>query len=135
MIAVKQRKDNARKLNKRYIIEMNVHMTYMFYDTTQQSFLPIEQKTTTPESICKDLEVEFGKFETEPYVEAMKAEVDISYPSDIVDIIKARKASVRTQASSSGVQVEPNSITPDPALRPASLPSSRVASDSSTLGK
>ena len=79
--------------------------------------------------------MEFGKFETEPYVEAMKAEVDISYPSDIVDIIKARKASARTQAGSSSVQAEPNNITPDPTQRPASLPSSRVASDSSAFGK
>ena len=77
-------------------MEMNVHMTHMFYAATQQVLLPTEQRTATPESICRDLGVEFGKFKTEPYVDAMKAKVDISYPSDIVDIIKARKASART---------------------------------------
>ena len=39
----------------------------------------------------------------EPYVEAMKAEAEISYPNDIMDIIKARKALARTQVGSSSV--------------------------------
>ena len=56
-----------------------------------------------PKSIYKDLRVEFGKFDTKPYIEGMKAEVEISYPNQIVDIIKARKASARAQASSSNV--------------------------------
>ena len=59
-------------------MEMNFHMTHMFYVATQQALLLAKQRTTTPESICKDLRVELGKFETEPYVEAMKAEVEIS---------------------------------------------------------
>ena len=116
VIVVEQRKDDAKRLNKRYTMEMNVHMAYMFYATTQQALLPIKQRIAKPESICKDLGVEFSKFETEPYVEATNVEVDISYPSDIVDIIKAKKAYARTQVGSSGVQAEPNSITPDPAL-------------------
>ena len=103
MIAVKQRKDDARRLNKRYTMEMNVHMAHMFYAATQQALLPVEQRTATPELICRDFGVEFGKFEPEPYVEAMKAEVDISYPSDILDLIKARKAIARTQESFFGV--------------------------------
>ena len=63
--------------------------------------------------------MKLGKFEMEPYIEAMKAEVEISYPNKIVDIIKVRKASTMAQASSSNVQAEPRSITPDPALRPS----------------
>ena len=66
-ILVVDQRDDARKLNKRYTMEMNVHMTQMFHAATQQALLPAEQRTTTPESICKDLGVEFGKFDTEPY--------------------------------------------------------------------
>ena len=80
MIAIEQRKDDARILNKIHTMEMNVHMTHMFYAATQQVLLSTKQRTAIPESICKDLGVEFGKFEAEPYVEAMKAEVEISYP-------------------------------------------------------
>ena len=75
MIAMEKRKDDTRRLNKSYTMEMNVHMAHMFYLATKQAFLSIEQRTATPESICKDLGVEFGKFEIEPYVEAMKASV------------------------------------------------------------
>ena len=114
---------------------MNVHMAYMFYTTTQQALLPAEQRTTTPESICKDLGVEFNKFEMEPYVEAIKAEFENSYPNDIVDIIKARKTFARAQVGSSSVQEEPKSVTPIPALQPSSMPSSKAASDNSALGK
>ena len=135
ILVIEQRKDDARRLNKRYMMEINVHMAHMFHAATQQAFLPAEQRTATPESICKDLGVEFGKFETEPYIEAMKAEVEISYPNDIVDIIKVRKASARAQAGSSSVQAEPKSITPDPVLRPGSMPSSGTDSDSSAIGK
>ena len=110
---------------------MNIHMAHMFYAATQQALLPLEQRTATPESICRDLGVKFSKFE----LEAMKAKVDISYPSDIVDIIKVKKAFARTQAGSSSVQTESNSITPDPTLRPASLPFSGAVFDSSALGK
>ena len=40
--AVEQRKDDARRLNKRYTIEMNVHMAHMFHVATQQASLPTE---------------------------------------------------------------------------------------------
>ena len=78
-------------------------MAHMFHAATQQALLPAEQRTTTAESICKDLGVEFGKFEIEPYIEAMKSEIEISYPKDIVELINARKASARAQASSSNI--------------------------------
>ena len=84
-------------------MEMNVHTAHMFYTATQQALLPTEQRTATPELICKNLGVELGKFKAEPYIEAMKAEVEISYPNKIVDIIKARKAFARAQVSSSNV--------------------------------
>ena len=35
ILAVKQRKDDARRLNKRYKMEMNVHMDHMFHVATQ----------------------------------------------------------------------------------------------------
>ena len=135
ILAVEQRKDDARILNKRYTMEMNVHMAHMFHATTQQALLPLEQRTTTPESICKDLGVELSKFEMEPYIKAMKVEIEISYPSDIVNIIKARKAFARTQASSSNVQAEPKSVTPDPALPPSSMPATETAPDNLALVK
>ena len=83
-------------------MEMNIHMAHMFYAATKQALLPTEQRTATPESICKDLGVKIGKFE-EPYIEAMKSEIEISYPKDIVELIRARKAASRAQASSSNV--------------------------------
>ena len=84
-------------------MEMNIHMAHMFYVATQQSLLPTEQRTATPESICKDLGVEFRKFETETYIEAMKSKIEISYSKDIVELIKTRKDSARGQAGSSNV--------------------------------
>ena len=86
-------------------------------------------------SICKDLGVELGKFETKPYIEAMKVKVEISYPNKIVDIIKARKASAKARASSLNVQAEPKSITSDPAIGPSSMSASEAAPDNHTLGK
>ena len=80
ILVVKQQKDDARRLNKRYTMEMNIHMAHMFHAATQRALLPAEQRIATLESICKDLGVEFGKFKTEPYIEAMKSEIEISYP-------------------------------------------------------
>ena len=94
---VEQRKDDARCLNKRFTMEMNVHMAHMFHVATEQAALPAEQRTATPTSICQALGVEFGKFETKPYIEAMNSEIEISYPIEITDIIKARRAAARTQ--------------------------------------
>ena len=45
---VEKRKDDAKCLNKRFTMEMNVHMAHMFYIATLQASLPIEQRTTTP---------------------------------------------------------------------------------------
>ena len=116
-------------------MEMNVHMAHMFHAATQQALLLVEQRTATPESICKDLGVEFGKFETEPYIEAMKSEIEISYPKDIVEFIKARKAFVRAQSSSFSVQAKPKSVTPDLALWPSSVPTPKTTPSDLTLGK
>ena len=65
----------------------------------------------------------------------MKTKIEISYSKDIVDIIKARKSSARVQEGSSNVQAEPKSVTPDPALRPSSMPASETTSNSLALGK
>ena len=122
ILAVEQWKDDARRLNKRYMMEMNIHMAHMFHAATQQALLPAKQRTATPESICKDLGVEIGKFETEPYIEAMKSEIEISYPKDIVELIKARKAASRAQVGSSNARAQPMSVAPDPTLQPSSVP-------------
>ena len=116
-------------------MEMNDRIAHMFHAAKQQALLPAEQRTITPESICKDLGVELGKFETEPYIKAMKSEIEISYPNDIVSMIKARKASARTQASSSNVQAKPRSIIPGLVLRPNSVPVSKATSNNLTLDK
>ena len=79
--------------------------------------------------------MEFGKFETEPFIEAMKAEIGISYPKEIIDIIKARKVAARIQTGSSSVQAEPKSVTPDPTLRPNSLRATKTVHDNLALGK
>ena len=76
--------------------------------------------------------MEIGKFETKTYFEAMKSEIEIYYPKDIVELIKARKAAAKAQAGSSNVQAEPRSVTPDPTLRPSSVPSIEATQKSST---
>ena len=105
----------------------------MFHVPPQQALLPVDQRTATPETICQDLGVEFGKFETKPYIEAMKSEIEISYPTEITDIIKARRAVARIQSSSSSVQVECKSITPEPTLKPSIMPSTEAALKLSAL--
>ena len=111
---------------------MNVYMAHMFQVATEQALLPAEQRSATPESICKDLRVEIGKFETEPYIKAMKSDIEISYPKDIVELIRARKIAARAQASSSNNQAEPKSATPDPGLRPHFIPTSEVTEEPSS---
>ena len=71
--------------------------------------------------------MEFGKFETKPYIEAMKSEIKISYPTEITDIIKARRAAAKAQSSSSSGQAKRESITLEPALRPSGVPSTEAA--------
>ena len=70
--------------------------------------------------------MESGKFKTEPYIEAIKSEIEISYPKDLVELIKARKGSIRAQAGSSNVRAEPRSVKPDPTLRPSSVPATEA---------
>ena len=115
---VEQRKDDARRLNKRFTMEMKVHMAHMFQVATDQAALPAEQRIATPQFIYQALDVEFGKFETKPYIEVMRSEIEISYPTDITNIIKARRAAARGQSSSSSCPAEQHSITPKPVLRP-----------------
>ena len=124
--ALEQRKDDAKRLNRRYTVEMKVHMAHMFNVATQQASFPVEQRTAAPESICQALGVEFGKFETKPYIEVMKSEIEISYPTEITDIIKARRATARAQSNSSTSQTKRESITPEPALRPNATPSTEA---------
>ena len=76
--------------------------------------------------------MEFGKFETKPYIEAMKSEIEITYPPKIIDIIKARKVAARAQSGSSSGRVELQSITPEPALRPSTTSPLEVALESSS---
>ena len=52
----------------------------------------------------------------------MRSKIEISYPKDILELIKARKAARRAQPGSSNVRAEPRSVTPDPTLRPSSVP-------------
>ena len=118
--AVEQQKDDARRLNKRFTMEMNVHMAHMFHVSIEQAAFPAEQRTTTPESICQALGVEFAKFETKSYIEAMNSEIE--YPTEITDIIKARRATARTQSGSGSGQTGCQSITPESALGPGSVP-------------
>ena len=70
--------------------------------------------------------MEFSKFEAKPYIKAMKFEIEISYPTEITYIIKAGKATARAQSSSSSGQVERQSITLEPTLRPSVAPSTEV---------
>ena len=99
--AVEQRKDDAKHLNKRFTMEMNVHIAHMFQVATEQAALPAEQRTATPQSIYQALGVVLGKFETKPYIEAMRSEIEISDPTDITNILRARRAAARDQSDSS----------------------------------
>ena len=76
--------------------------------------------------------MEFGKFDTKPYIEAMKSKIEISYPTEINDIIKARRAAARTESGSASGQAGRQSITPEPALRPSNVPHSESALESSS---
>lgn len=119
---VEQRKEDAKRLKKRYTKEMNVHLASMFYEASQQAVLPIKQRTLTTELLSEKLGVEMRKFQPGPYLEDMKVEIDISYPSDLLAIIAERKVATRANVSSSGVNIEPGNATLKPALRPTLLP-------------
>ena len=75
--------------------------------------------------------MEFGKFETKPYIEVMKSEIEISYPTEIIYLIKARRATARAQSSTSSSQAKRKSITPEPALRPSTTPPTEAVLESS----
>ena len=62
----------------------------------------------------------------------MKSEIEISYPKDVVELIRIRKAATRAQANSSNIRAEPRSITPDPTLQPNFVPAAEVAQESSS---
>ena len=57
----------------------------------------------------------------------MRSEIEISYPTDITNIIRARRAAARNQSGSSSEQ---QSITPEPALRPNIGTSAQAALES-----
>ena len=66
----------------------------------------------------------------------MRSEIEISYPTEITDIIKARRAAARAQLGSSSGPVEHQSITPEPVMRPnTTTPSKAVLESSSVLPK
>ena len=48
ILAVKQRKNDAKQLKKGYTMEMNVHMAHMFHVPTEQALLLAEQRIATP---------------------------------------------------------------------------------------
>ena len=56
----------------------------------------------------------------------MKSEIEISYPTKITDIIKAKKDAAKAQSSSSSGQTKRQSITPELALRPSATPSAET---------
>ena len=76
--------------------------------------------------------MEFDKFETKPYIKAMKSEIEISYPTEITEIIKARRAAAKIQSSSTSGQTGRQSVTPEPFLRPGSIPLSETVLESSS---
>ena len=65
----------------------------------------------------------------------MKSEIKISYPTEITDIIKARRVAARAQSNSSSVQAERKSITPESALKPSSVPATEADPSNLALGK
>ena len=65
----------------------------------------------------------------------MKAEIEISYPKDILAMIAEKKATVRAGASSSSVYAKPSRATPDPALPSTQIPLSNTEINNSAMGK
>ena len=76
-----------------------------------------------------------GKYEVGPYLEEIKDKIEVSYPKDILAIIAERKVSTIAGSCSSGVQAEPGSVTPDPALPLAQIPSNNNEINNSAIGK
>ena len=93
---------------------MNIKMAFLFNQAVQQAALPSEQRTMSLEQVCKVADIQMGKYEVGPYLEAMKDEIEISYPQDILAIISERKKTVVAGPDpATGAQ---NDVTPDPAL-------------------
>ena len=108
---------------------MNIKMAFLFDQAVQQAALPPKQRTISLEQVCKAAGVQVGKYEVGPYLEAMKDEIEISYPQDILTIISERKKTAAAGSNSSSVQRD---ATPNPALLSAHslLGTSKPASSS-----
>ena len=124
---------------------MNVKIALLFDQAEQQAILPLEQRLISLEQVCRAAGVQVSKYEVGPYLEAIKDEIEISYPQDILTIISERKKSASAGSSSSNIQ---NESTPDLALpsahsllstskpAPSSVPSSStLPENSSAIGK
>ena len=133
--AMEQRKDDAKRWKKRYTKDMNIQIARMFYEATRQASLPVEQRMAALELVCKAAGVEMRKFKLGPYLEEMKAEIEISYPKDILAMIAEKKATAIARASSSSVHAELGNATPDHAIQSAQIPSNKTKTNSSALGK
>ena len=77
---VLQRKDDAKRLKKRYTKEMNVKMVMLFSQADQQAALSPEERLISLEDVCRVAGVQVGKYEVGPYLEEIKDEIEISYP-------------------------------------------------------
>lgn len=122
--AVEQRKDDARRLKKRFMKEMNVNLARMFYEASEQVALPVESRSVTPEQICEKLGVEMGNFDPKLYLDRIKSEIEISYPADVLAMIAERKAAERAK-----MQVESDVVVlADPQLVQKSTPEQDIGS-------
>ena len=144
-VVILQRKDDAKRLKKRYTKEMNTKIALLFSQAEQQAALPPEQRLIKLENVCKVASVQVRQYEFGPYLEEIKDDIEILYPQDILAIIAERKRNATIGSSSTNIQSE---ATPDPALpsahnllgtsksAPSSAPSSSNPPDNrSTLGK
>ena len=123
-----QRKDDAKRLRKRYAVEMNVKMAQFYSQAEQQAALPPEQRLIKLEDICRVAGVQVGRYELGPYLDAIKEEIEIKYPQDILSIIAERKRNATVGSKSASHQ---NEATPEPAPPSATLSESQHPSSSS----
>lgn len=120
--AVEQRKDDAKRLKKRYSKEMNVNLAHMYYEATQHVALPIEQRTMTHELLDQRLGVEMGKFDPLPYLQEMGSDISITFPIDVLAIIAARKATEKAKIDNANVFVVSESTALQPEAQILPLP-------------
>ena len=135
VVAILQKKDDAKRWKKRYTKEINIKMALLFDQAIQQAALPPEQRPVSLEQICKAAGVQIGKYEVGPYLEEMKDEIKISYPQDIIAIITEKKNIAAAWTSSSGVRSEAGNVTPDPTLSSVQSLLGNPESYNSALGK